>query len=360
MSTPVAKKSEAAYVSLHETRWPNFLRWKGSIILQVLPKVILITLYSTLITVLCLVQAIKIPQLVQGNSAMTILGLVISLLLVFRTNTAYERFWEGRKIWSTMVLYIRNISRMIWIEVKANDGKDIRAKRRAIKLLAGYAVAVKHYLREEYDVCYDDLYHLVKLIPKYQIPSSVEPLSGDNTLKARKKMKHFSRPPPSNLPLEISHYISSYNIHQFRRGTAEAPIFTVMTNTLNSLTDCLTSFERILRTPIPLAYGIHLSQTLLLYLLTLPPQIVNTMQWSTIPTMFIVSFIFFGIESIGGEIENPFGYDANDLPLDDFCAVIKAELDILVQTPPPNADEWAFADEEEDDKTVAEVRLNLE
>jgi putative membrane protein len=115
---------------------------------------------------------------------------------------------------------------------------------------------------------------------------------------------------------------------------------TIMIAQMNGLVDCLTGFERILRTPIPLAYSIHLSQTVWAYCLALPFQLVDALGWVTIPMVCIASFTLFGIESIGGEIENPFGYDTNDLPLDDFCEVIKKEQDMITSIPPPSVDAW--------------------
>ena len=101
---------------------------------------------------------------------------------------------------------------------------------------------------------------------------------------------------------------------------------TAMTNALSSMVDCLTSFERIRNTPIPLAYSIHLQQTLTLYILSLPFQLVSTVKWGTIPIVFVAAFTLLGIESIGGEIENPFGYDENDLRVEEFCHTTREEL----------------------------------
>ncbi len=77
--------------------------------------------------------------------------------------------------------------------------------------------------------------------------------------------------------------------------------------------DCLSNFERILRTPIPLAYSIHLHYSVWLYILSLPYQIIGNLGWWTVPVVALGTFCLLGILSIGVEIENPFGYDENDL-----------------------------------------------
>lgn len=99
--------------------------------------------------------------------------------------------------------------------------------------------------------------------------------------------------------------------------------------------------QRILKTPIPLAYAIHLKQLLLLYCLFLPFQFVKELKIWTGPIVTLISFTVFGIEAIGIEIENPFGYDANDLPLDTICASIKRNIEDLISLTPEDEAEGA-------------------
>jgi ion channel-forming bestrophin family protein len=101
-------------------------------------------------------------------------------------------------------------------------------------------------------------------------------------------------------------------------------------NILNGMVDMLGACERILRTPIPLAYAIHLKQLLLIYCVLLPFQIVDELKWLTAPSMMLISFTLFGIEAIGMEIENPFGSDPNDLPLDTICTTIQTNVNDLM------------------------------
>jgi ion channel-forming bestrophin family protein len=103
---------------------------------------------------------------------------------------------------------------------------------------------------------------------------------------------------------------------------------------LNGMVDMLGACERILRTPIPMAYVIHLKQLLLIYCLLLPFQIVDELKWWTGPVVALVSFTLFGIEAIGVEIENPFGTDPNDLPLDVICNTIERNIDDLISIEP--------------------------
>jgi putative membrane protein len=106
---------------------------------------------------------------------------------------------------------------------------------------------------------------------------------------------------------------------------------------LDLLVDMLGGCERILRTPMPIAYAIHLKQLLLLYCLSLPFQMVSSIQWWTGPVVALISFTLFGIEEIGIEIENPFGHDPNDLPLDAICATIQRNIEDLITLAPQAA-----------------------
>ena len=95
--------------------------------------------------------------------------------------------------------------------------------------------------------------------------------------------------------------------------------------------------ERILKTPMPLAYAIHLKQLLLIYCLLLPFQMVDKLGFWTGAIVALISFTLFGIEEIGLEIENPFGYDANDLPLDAICNTMKRNIEDLITLTPSSS-----------------------
>jgi putative membrane protein len=102
------------------------------------------------------------------------------------------------------------------------------------------------------------------------------------------------------------------------------------------MTEVLTGTERVLHTPLPAAYSILISQITWIYVLMLPFQLYSALNWVTIPGTMIASYIILGLAAIGGEIENPFGRDVNDLPLDNYCQELASELDIIMSAPAPN------------------------
>jgi len=132
-----------------------------------------------------------------------------------------------------------------------------------------------------------------------------------------------------SLPLEIIFHLNLYIDAKIQEGTIDGNRFGTVSGSLNSLVDILGSLERISNTPIPFAYNVHLKQAVTIYVWVLPFTMVNTLGWLVVPVVMVIAFILFGVETIGAEIENPFGYDKNDLPLDEYCKDLEAEVKYL-------------------------------
>ncbi|KAH8913550.1 UPF0187-domain-containing protein [Atractiella rhizophila] len=140
--------------------------------------------------------------------------------------------------------------------------------------------------------------------------------SKDGQRRKGKKRKPLTQ---ENIPLELTLVLSSYISTLAKRKTIDAPTVSAMLLSVSNFTTALASLERILTTPIPVGYAIHLKHVVWLYLLVLPFQIEAALKWVSIPAVAISAFVFLGLLSIGTEIENPFGYDLNDLNMDYFC-----------------------------------------
>jgi ion channel-forming bestrophin family protein len=232
---------------------------------------------------------------------------VVGLILVFRTNTAYERYWEGRKAWGEIVYNTRSLSRLIWVAVTEKTPVDRQEKEQILKLFVAFAIGTKLHLRSE---PVDELTPFVSAeqLTKLQIVD--------------------------NRPLEIIFWISDYLQLKQEQGQIGEYQMNELQTILNTLVAGMTACERILRTPMPLAYSIHLKQLILIYCLLLPFQLVEELGWLTGPIVALVSFTLFGIEEIGVEIENPFGNDPNDLPLDTICQGIERNIDDSIGVEP--------------------------
>lgn len=275
-----------------------------SVIPAILPRTIICSLFALLVSILYHYQLdVSLPTL-----STVVPSVVLGLLLVFRTNTAYERFWEGRILWGSLVNTVRNLSRTIWVSVEENQREDRNQKVATLRLLVAFAVATKLHLRSE-----SPNQELQKLMPNkwYEVLQTMQ-----------------------NPPLEIAFWIGDYLQQQYERQCINSYQLINMFKLLDTMVDVLGGCERILKTPIPLAYSIHLKQLLLLYCLTLPFQVVSELEWATVLIVGLISFAVFGIEEIGIEIENPFGYDLNDLPLDSICETMETNIENLILLAP--------------------------
>lgn len=283
------------------------LQWRGSVIPAILPRTLLCVAFSLLV-LLVYKRGFSIGL---APTASVLLNLVLGLLLVFRTNTAYERFWEGRRLWGNLINNIRNLARHIWVIILENEESDRREKEATLDLLAAFAVAMKTHLRQE--------------------------VLGEEIAVLLSPTRYAKLQQMNNPSLEIALWIQDYLQHQYHRRCVNLHQLSDMQQLLNNMVDTLGGCERILRTPIPLAYAIHLRQLLLIYCLLLPFQFVREFGWYTIIFVAILSFTLFGVEEIGIEIENPFGRDPNDLKLDNFCATIHVNINDLKKVEPLSA-----------------------
>ena len=229
-------------------------------------------------------------------------GIVLGLLLVFRTNTAYERFWEGCKLWYDLLAASRIFCRNIWIIVPANNTEALKIKLDKIRLVGILIITIKLHLRKEF------------------FAHSLTTIITENEYLELKKVK--------NIPLRVINWFAEYFGKLFyEQKVINYRLFLELNKSLDQITALFSSCERILDTPLPKPYSIHLKHLLLLYCFALPFQFVKQLDWFTIPVVGIISFTLLGIEAIGVEIENPFGYDQDDLPLDQFCRQLQAEIE---------------------------------
>ncbi|KID96424.1 UPF0187 domain membrane protein, partial [Metarhizium majus ARSEF 297] len=330
------------------SKWPIFLQMHGSILPKMILPLIFIAAWSTAVTVI----SMKVHDLGVQSVLLTITGFVVGLGLSFRNSTAYERYAEGRKYWAALVLASQVLGRVFWIHgldhPEADPRESVLKKLSSMNLLVAFAVALKHSLRFEPYTAYPDLQNLVGHLDTFAKEATNEDASSFTAPKKnffkglgeylgvsfaasnpRKTLKKATRP-LGNLPLEILNHIAVTIDHMVRNEQLKVPMQqTLAYNNLSVLNDVMTGCERVLNTPLPIAYTIAISQITWLYVVLLPFQLVKYVGWITIPATLAAAYIILGLLFIGREIENPFGQDVNDLPLDGFCDQIAAELDII-------------------------------
>lgn len=271
--------------------WRGIFAWAGTVWPQVWGRVAILTGITLALALFALLlkygfNVKELPSI--SPLAHTLMGVVLGLLLVFRTNSSYDRYWEGRRLWGGLVNASRNLVR----GAAAHCGKadDLAA------LVAAYVLAVKHTLRGE-----KDLGALKDLVPANVLD---EASAAGN--------------PPTILAFYLSSWIAKHAPPDHRNGN----IIRLLEMHLSTMVDCQGGCERILKTPIPFVYAVHLRHLMFAYLVTLPLVLVPIMGLLSAAAVAVVTFSLLGIEEAGIEIEDPFGEDPNDLPLDDICAVI--------------------------------------
>jgi len=283
---------------------PLALSLRGSVILAILPRVIYVGIFGLIITLLYqLGVPIFFPKL-----EIIIPSIILGLLLVFRTNTGYERFWMGTQAWGALIAITSHLARQIWVNVEEKQPGDRAHKVAALYSIIAFAVATKQYLRRE----------------------AINPELENLLVKARlEQIKLVNNP-----PLEIAFWIQDYLKQQYQQHHLSVYEFNSLQQLLNSAIDRFGLCICILMTPQPRAYTIHLRQLTLIYCFILPIRLVGDFGWWTGLISALIGFTLFGIEEIALEIENPFGRDYNDIPLDNLCNIILNEIEGVMQLSP--------------------------
>ncbi len=266
---------------------------KGSMVREIVARVLMCFLWSVAVI---LAWEAGARQLAISEKAHVLIGLALSLLLVFRTNASYDRFWEGRKMWGGIVNETRNLARSS--SVLLADAPDLT--RRLILWTAAFPYATMNVLRGGSGLG----------PPADELPAE--------EVKAALEAQH--------VPLAVSGRMSEQLAEARRRGLISDYQQMTLDQNVQLLIDYMGACERIHKTPLPFAYVVHLRRALLVYCFTLPFALVETYGWGTILVCLVIPYILFGVEEIGVEIEDPFGADDNDLPLERFCANIEGNL----------------------------------
>lgn len=274
-------------------RWfDHFFDVRGSLVREISGRVSLCVIWTVVVvTVHFHWFSVAIPSLVH-----TLVGTALGLLLVFRTNASYDRFWEGRKLWGGIVNETRNLIRGAAVQF----GADRDGLFELTRWTAVFPFAVTSCLRGEAGIG-----------PHANQLSSHE-------VAGVTQAQHVA--------LAVASRMTAVLNRARHDGRFSDIIYTGLDQNIQQLVDYLGACERIRNTPLPFAYVVHLRRALVMYCFTLPFALVSSYGWCTILDVLVIAYVFFGIEEIGVEIEGPFGTDDNDLPLENICETIHRNL----------------------------------
>lgn len=261
---------------------------KADTVQKLLPMLIYIAIYSFIVVFL-------LHQFLPKNLILycekltimhTLLGFIISILLVFRTNTAYDRWWEGRKVWGSII----NTSRNLLVKFVSQIHNPTTVKQ-LCEMVVEFAESLKIHLN-----------------------------------------KHKGTKYPIDLPLAVSHTMYSQVCALHQNATINDIQFLTLNNDIQLLMDYTGMCERIKNTPIPFMYSIFIKKFIFIYVMTLPFVLAFNLSYLTVPVSVLVFYVLASLEIIAEEIEDPFGADSNDLPLENYVRIIeKSKTELLAK-----------------------------
>lgn len=260
---------------------------------KILFGVAMLFVLSTIICMLFYVFDIT-PRLHSG--IFSLLGIVLSILLVFRTNTAYDRWWEGRKQWGNLVNNCREFA-ILAHAILPPDDKESRAF--LARHISNFVAALRDHLR-----------------------SGVEPRNLVSLTPEEEQMLSDAKHKPNILALWIFQRLQA--IYQAQAMTS-IDMLNLKTHH-QALVDILGACERIKKTPIPFSYAVYIKVVVSVYGIMLPFGLYQDFGFYTIPLTAFIFFAMLGLELMAQEIEDPFGLDCNDLPTGDIADTIRKNV----------------------------------
>jgi putative membrane protein len=289
-------------ISYNPKEWFTFIfRFhKADTVRNLAPLILGISVYSAIIAVLELEYwKLSEKNFVRNIPLMhNLLGFAISMLLVFRTNTAYDRWWEGRKLWGALLNNSRNLALKLGVFLPETELAQ-RAFFR--KIIPAYALALHNHLHKEN----------VRL----------ELFEDEEHRHVFKEIDHSK-----HVPNQIAGLIFRHVQKLYEEKVISGDQLIVLNSELQSFTDICGACERIKNTPIPFSYSVFIKKFVFFYVMTLPFGYVFSLGYYVIPVVAFIFYVLASLELIAEEIEDPFGGDPNDVPTEKISETIQRSV----------------------------------
>lgn len=257
-------------------------------------ELIYIGVFTSIITFLIVTYGGEIIESLEKLITLySLIGFVISLLLVFRTNTAYDRWWEGRKKWGALVNDTRNLAIKIETSVNLPESRDVLRR-----MIANFPFAMKEHLREQRKL------ELLELTDEERL-----------LLTERQ-----------HIPIAIAQKITEETKSLRAKGSLSEEDYLTIDKNINALLDSLGACERIKNTPIPFSYSLFIKKFIFIYVTTIPLAFITVFGYYSVLIALFVFYVLVSMEVLAEEIEDPFGMDDNDLPTDELSDKIRANI----------------------------------
>jgi putative membrane protein len=277
-----------------------FFAIRGSVLPRITGSLLLCTALAVLVTFVH--GTILDWQVTLTAVPFSLMGLALAIFLGFRNGAAYDRYWEGRKLWGDLLHRTRTLARQLQTlpdyhePAQHDDLADPRT--RIIRRSIGFAHLLRHQLRGS---------EPGNELSKWLSPEESAQAPGTGT---------------TYLLTQMGRDLGG----MLRAGKIDPNVAVAIDRTLTGFSLDATGCERIKNTPIPFAYTLLLHRTAYLYCFLLPFGLVGTVGVMTPVVVAILAYTFFGLDALGSEIEEPFGIEPNHLALDAICRTIEIQM----------------------------------
>lgn len=279
--------------------------WEGTILPKILPSLGFMMLISAIIGGLEGLNLYHFPKF--PLIAFTLIGVILSLFLSFRNNACYDRWWEARKLWGQLIATSRNLDR---------DCRILPQGRR--ERIIQHVIVFANILRD-------------RLRHQTIQPNELAKISGMSTQALTQLYQQH------NAPQYTLNLIQWELLQALRENEISDIIYTQMNQHVMAMGIVQTGCDRIANTPIPFAYSVLIHRTVYCFCLMLPFSLGSMLGMITPLLVGLLAYTFLGLDALSNEMEEPFGTQSNDLPLDAMVRII--EIDLLSSlgrpTPPP-------------------------
>tara|TARA_R110002072_G_scaffold303089_1_gene493145 strand:+ start:49148 stop:50062 length:915 start_codon:yes stop_codon:yes gene_type:complete len=275
----------------------------GTTLGKIWPRVLFVTAFAALMTYAS--NELGLHKYSLTTAPFTVVGLALAIFLGFRNSAAYDRYWEGRKLWGSMVNVTRTFAVQILTVIQTENDSDADGVKHLQNELIGsilaYVNALRHRLRDS--------------DPSAELNEYIEEASVLETLQRQ-----------SNIPVALSRHIGEQLAKASSKGWLDKFHLPLLHNNLTEMVAVQGGCERIKSTPIPFTYSVLTHRTVMLYCLALPCGLHDTVGILTPLVVGFVAYTFFGLDAVGDEIEQPFGLEDNHLPLHAITRTIEINL----------------------------------
>jgi putative membrane protein len=268
--------------------------WRGSVLPRILPQLGFTTALAAAVAWSHGYVGDWKPTLTA--TPFTLFGVALAIFLGFRNNASYERFWEARKIWGSLLNDTRSLARQVCTLTDCAPEE----RQQLVYLLIAFVHALRHQLRGS--------------DPMPELNNLLSPEAAARVSTARFK--------PAILLLLFSEKLTAAR----KAGRVEPILAASFEPQINGLSHVIGGCERIANTPIPFTYSVIIHRTVYFYCFMLPFGLVDTVGYMTPLVVAFVAYTFFALEALSDEIEEPFGLMPNDLALDAMAQTIDATL----------------------------------